>query len=62
MVVFALAALYGLILAVLASAVLWLYRRANGHRGFPVALLAVLWPLASVGVLVWFYFEILETT
>ena len=60
--VFVVAAIYGLIFAALASAALWLFRRANGRRGFPVVLVAVLWPLASVATLVWFYFGILETT
>jgi len=59
--IFVWAAAYGLIVAALASAALWLFRRSTG-RGFPVAVFVVLWPLATVAVFVWFYFEILETT
>ena len=60
--IFLAAAAYGLILAAIIATVVWLYRRASGRRGFPVVLLAVLWPLGIGAVLVWFYVGILETT
>ena len=60
--IFLAAAAYGLVLAAIAAAAVWLYRRANGRRGFPLALLAVLWPLATVAILVWFVLGIAETT
>ena len=62
MIVFAMAILYGLILAAVITTLVWLVRRGKGERGFPIPLLALLWPLASIAMFVWFYFEILETT